>query len=213
MKYKLVLFDMDGTLINGRSIFKFAEEKDFKDELMDVLKDDIQPYIKSLKIAKFLEGIKIDDLLEIFRKIPLHNNVEVLLKELKKNNIKTAIVTDSYQFIADDLRSRLGIDFAFANNLLSKDGIITGDVIINNEKLINENINNKIFSICKSCILEDLCVKLDIEESEVIAIGDGIVDICMLEKAGLGIAFNAPEKVQKYANVITNEITKILDYI
>ena len=213
MKYKLVLFDMDGTLINGRSIFKFAEEKDFKEELMDVLKDDIQPYIKSVKIAKFLEGIKIDDLLEIFREIPLHNNVEVLLKELKKNNVKTAIVTDSYQFIADDLRSRLGIDFAFANNLLSKDGIITGDVIINNEKLINENIDNKIFSICKSCILEDLCIKLDIKESEVIAIGDGIVDICMLEKAGLGIAFNAPEKVQKYANVITNEITKILDYI
>ena len=213
MKYKLVLFDMDGTLINGRSIFKFAEEKDFKEELIDVLKDDIQPYIKSVKIAKFLEGIKIDDLLEIFREIPLHNNVEVLLKELKKNNVKTAIVTDSYQFIADDLRSRLGIDFAFANNLLSKDGIITGDVIINNEKLINENIDNKIFSICKSCILEDLCIKLDIKESEVIAIGDGIVDICMLEKAGLGIAFNAPEKVQKYANVITNEITKILDYI
>lgn len=213
MKYKLVVFDMDGTLIKGRSIFKFAEEKDFKEELMDVLKDDIQPYIKSLKIAKFLEGIKIDDLLEIFRKIPLHNNVEVLLKELKKNKVKTAIVTDSYQFIADDLRSRLGIDFAFANNLLSKDGIITGDIIINNEKLINENINNKVFSICKSCILEDLCIKLDIMESEVIAIGDGIVDICMLERAGLGIAYNAPEKVQKHANVITNDIAKILDYI
>jgi len=47
----------------------------------------------------------------------------------------------------------------------------------------------------------------------VIAIGDGIVDISMLEKAGLGLAFNASEKVQKHANVISNDLISILNYI
>ena len=46
-----------------------------------------------------------------------------------------------------------------------------------------------------------------------IAIGDGIVDINMLDKAGLGQAFNALEKVQKHANVISNDISNILNYL
>jgi phosphoserine phosphatase len=47
----------------------------------------------------------------------------------------------------------------------------------------------------------------------VIAIGDGIVDINMFDKAGLGLAFNALEKVQKHANVIPNDISNLLNYL
>lgn len=46
-----------------------------------------------------------------------------------------------------------------------------------------------------------------------IAIGDGIVDISMLDKAGLGIAFKASEKVQKHANVTSNDIINLLNYL
>ena len=46
-----------------------------------------------------------------------------------------------------------------------------------------------------------------------IAIGDGIVDISMLDKAGLGIAFKASEKVQKHADVTSSDIINLLNYL
>ena len=213
MRYKLVLFDMDGTLLNGRTIYKFAEIKGFENELDCLLKSNKKFYEITIEIAKLLKGFNKNELLDIFRRIPLQKNAEILINELKKRKIITAIVTDSYQFVADDLKKRLGIDYAFANNLLSENGIFNGDIINQNSKLIKDSINNEIYSICKSCILEELCKKLNISEKEVIAIGDGIVDIGMLSKSGLGIAYKASEKVQKHADVSSNDLIDIIDFL
>jgi len=211
-KYKLVMFDMDGTLLKGRSIFIFAEKINFKDKLMQLFKSDKEPYKKSIEIAQFLQGISSTELLNVFRKIPLQNNVEKVIKKLKEKNIRTAIVTDSYQFIADDLKNRLGIDYAFANNLIMDQNIVTGEIIVNN-KDHRKCCTDKRYSICKDFILDQLCKMLEISPREVIAIGDGVVDIGMIKKAGLGIAFNASEEVKKHANIISNDLNVILEYI
>ena len=54
---------------------------------------------------------------------------------------------------------------------------------------------------------------LNINSDEILAIGDGVVDIGMIKKAGLGIAYKASEDVQKNADIITNDLAVILDYI
>jgi len=213
MKYKLVLFDMDGTLLDGRTIYTLAEKKEFKNELTSILKSGKNFYEITIEIAKLLKGYKKSELIKIIREIPLQKDVEKLIKELKKRKIKTAIVTDSYQFVADDLRKRLDLDYAYANNLISLNGRFTGQIVIHNNELITDYINNEIYSICKSCVLDELCDKLGISEKEVIAIGDGIVDISMLDKAGLGIAFKASEKVQKHADVTSSDIINLLNYL
>ncbi|MCJ2513813.1 MAG: HAD family phosphatase [Candidatus Thermoplasmatota archaeon] len=213
MKYKLVLFDMDGTLLDGRTIYTLAEKKEFKNELTSILKSGKKFYEITIEIAKLLKGYKKSELIKIIREIPLQKDVEKLIKELKKRKIKTAIVTDSYQFVADDLRKRLDLDYAYANNLISLNGRFTGQIVIHNNELIKDYINNEIYSICKSCVLDELCDKLGISEKEVIAIGDGIVDISMLDKAGLGIAFKASEKVQKHADVTSSDIINLLNYL
>jgi len=213
-KFKLALFDMDGTLLKERTIFVFAEKKGFMDDLRRLIyNSDIEFYEKSIEIAKSLKGLDSKELLEIFRNMPLQEHVENVVKELKKRGIKTAIVTDGYQFVADDLKERLGMDYAFANNLIIDEGIVTGELIIHNKDLAEEFIGHKIYSICKSCVLEQLCKKFDITADEVIAVGDGRVDICMLKKAGLGVAFNAPEEVQKHADISISDMSVILDYI
>ena len=204
---------MDGTLLKGRTIFIFAEKKGFKEDLLRVMNSDIKPYEKTIEIAKFLKDMDGKDLLEIFRDIPLQRDVEKVVKKLKKEDIITAIATDGYQFVADDLRKRLGIDYAFANTLITEKGIITGEVVLHNTNLTEDFIGHEVYSICKSCVLEQLCNKFGITEDETIAVGDGMVDICMLEKAGLGIAFNAPDIVQKHADIVTDNMKVILKYI
>ena len=58
-----------------------------------------------------------------------------------------------------------------------------------------------------------LCNDLSITTSEAIAVGDGIVDIGMIKKAGLGIALNAREETQNNADVTANDLSVILKYI
>ncbi len=213
-KFKLVMFDMDGTLIQDRGIFVIAEKKGFKEDLIKKIKDyRIEFYKRSIDVAKLSKGLNKREILEIFRSIKLSENVKEVITELKKHNIKTGIATDSYKFLADDLKDRLGIDYTFANNLIINEDIITGELEIHNKDLTQDFFSGKIYSICKSCALEQLCKELGINLEEAIAVGDGKVDIGMIKKAGLGIAYNAPEEVQKNADIVTNDLRIILDYI
>jgi phosphoserine phosphatase len=208
------MFDMDGTLIQERGIFVIAEKKGFIDNLIEKIKDDnLEFYQRSIDIAKLSKGLNKREFLDIFRSIKLSENIEKVLYELKKQNIKTAIATDSYKFLADDLKERLGLDYTFANNLIINGDIITGELEIHNKELTQDFFSGKIYSICKSCALDNLCNELNINIKEAIAVGDGKVDIGMIKKAGLGIAYNAPEIVQENADVITNDLKIILDYI
>lgn len=206
------MFDMDGTLINGRTIFKIAEERNFKKELMEIIESKKDAYKKTIEIARLLKCMRTEEFLEIFKKIPIQKNADYVVKELKKMNIITAIVTDSYQIPAMYLQKKLGIDYVFSNKLLIENSHINGKVILHNKNPVKKFESCKIHSICKRDVLRYLCRELKIDSREVIAVGDGKVDICMIKESGLGIAFNGDEEVRKEADVSINELTEILKY-
>jgi len=213
-KYKLALFDMDGTLLKDRGIFVIAEKKGFLPELVRLFKDDSREFYKrSIDIAKLQKGFNKKEYLDIFRTVPLQNHAKEVIKELKNKKIKTAIVTDSYKFLAEDLRQRLEIDYMFANELVTNGDTITGELIMHNKNLEGEFYTGRIYSICKSRVMDQLCEELSINQEEVIAVGDGRIDIGMIKKAGLGIAINAMEELKKNADIITDDLRVILDYI
>jgi len=213
-KFKLVLFDMDGTLLKDKGIFVIAEKKGFLEELTRLIRDDTKEFYKrSIDIAKLQKGFSKKDFLEIFRTVPLQDHAKDVINELKNKKITTAIVTDSYQFLVNDLKERLGTDYAFGNDLVTKGDIITGELVMQNKDLAGEFYTGRIYSICKSGVLDQLCKELGITEKEVIAVGDGRIDIGMIKKAGLGIAINALEEVQKNADIVTNDLRVILDHI
>ena len=210
-QYKMVLFDMDGTLLSGRTICVFAEKKGFTDQLSAILLNTKEPYEKSIEIAKLLRGIQYQELLDIFRKIPLQEHVETIIPLLREKQIKTALVSDGYQCFANYLKKRLGLDYAFANRLAITNQLVTGDLLFLNQAL-QRNSNGKIYSINKRSILDFLCMTLDITPNEVIAIGDGSVDIDMIIAAGLGIAYRAPPDVQSHADIVTDDLRLIIKY-
>ena len=68
-QYKLVMFDMDGTLLNGRSIVVVAEKLGLIEQLYQELKVDKEPYKISIEIAKLLRGVDSREILEIVREM------------------------------------------------------------------------------------------------------------------------------------------------
>jgi len=213
-RFKLVMFDMDGTLLKEKGIFVIAEKKGFKKDLVRLITDNSKEFYKrSIEIAKLQKGFDKKDYLEIFRTVPIQNHAKEVIDELKNKKIKTAIVTDSYQFLVDDLKKRLETDYAFGNDLLTNGDVITGELVMQNKNLAREYYTDSIYSICKSGLLDQLCKELGITEEQVIAVGDGRIDIGMIKKAGLGIAINALEEVQKNADIITDDLSTILKYI
>ena len=209
---QLILFDMDGTLLQDRTIFTIAKAKHQTTQLQTILQTTKQPYEKTIEIAQLLKGSSAEKLLNIFRKIPLQPHVTTVLQHIIQQNIHTAIATDSYQFVAEDLKKRLHIHNAYANNLIIKNNIVTGEIHLHNKKL--ERCSNKtIYSICKEKILQTLCKHHHIHPKHTLAIGDGLVDCAMLHQAGIGIAYKAPPTVQQAADIITDDFRTILNYL
>jgi HAD superfamily phosphoserine phosphatase-like hydrolase len=211
-QYKLILFDMDGILLEGKTINIFAEKKGFTDQLSAILLNTKEPYEKSIEIAKLLRGRIYQELLDIFREIPLQEHVEAVISSLREKQIKTALVTDGYQRFAYDLKKRLSLDYAFANRLTIENHFVTGDLLFQNQALLR-NDNGKIYSICKRSVLDFLCTTMDITPNEVIAVGNAPVDIDLLEYVGLGIAYRAPPDVRCHADIVIDDLRLILDYI
>lgn len=211
--YKLVIFDLDETLIKGRTIHVVGEKKGFLASVLKLEACQMVSYKKNIEIAKLLRNMSSAELLDIFQSIPLQDHAQQVMQTLKKKRVCTAIVTNTYQFLADDLKNRLGMDYAVGNILMIKNGVITGELIVNNTHLQEMFDGCKIHPICKRSIVDEFCQKLKIQSSEVIAVGDGKIDICMLENAGLGVAFNASKEVQEHADISTSDLRIILQYV
>ena len=213
MNYKLIAFDMDDTLLSGRTIYVIADRKGFRDEVDRIISMEIPNYRKTMEIAKLLEGMSVEEFLEIFRSIPLNDNVPEVFDEIRKRKIKTAIISNSYDIAAKDLAERLKIDFVIANELIIKDGIITGEVISHNKNPVDKIGDCRSYSVCKSEALEEICRKLNIDPSETIAIGDGSIDRFMLSTAGLGIAYRPKANLEDYADVVINDMIELLRFL
>lgn len=213
MGYKLIAFDMDDTLLSGRTIYVIADKKGFRKDVDRIISMEIPNYRKTIEIAKLLRGMSLDEFLYIFRSIPLNNNVHEVFDDIKKRGIKTAIISNSYDIAADDLAKRLGVDFVIANRLIVEGGIITGELIIHNKNPIDLIGDCRSYSVCKSEALEELCKKINIDLSETIAIGDGTIDRFMLKAAGLGIAYRPKIDLSGYADVVINDMIEILKFL
>ena len=214
LKYRLAAFDMDGTLLQKRSIFVVAEKLGIIDKVMSIINSDVFNFEKTLEIARLLKGVKKDDFIKIVDSIPFHDGVEKLIRELKKQGIKTAIISAGYNLASDTVRKKLDIDFALSNKLrVDRNGFLTGETEMYNKNIVRIKNHCRSYSICKSDALRDLCMRLNINISETIAVGDGPVDIYMLRESGLGFAYRAPPEVQKAADIKIDNILDVLDYV
>ncbi|MDP9015672.1 MAG: HAD family phosphatase [Thermoproteota archaeon] len=187
-KSKLAIFDMDGTIINGRLIDALSTKFGLYDQIKQIQADpSILGFIKTQKIASLLKGIDEKEIIFALESIPIMNNFQHAVSVLKEGGCKIGIITDSYSIAAKTLANNYDLDFYTANDLMANNGLVTGEVCMPlGWDKINCFCKN---SVCKRYHLEIYANKYGVNIKDTVAIGDTRGDLCMVTHAGIGIAF------------------------
>lgn len=189
---RLIVFDMDSTLIQTEVIDELAELCGVGDEVKKITHRAMNGEIdfdESLKLrVSRLKGLDTSRMQEILEKLPLTPGVEEFIKTIKSLGYKVALISGGFSFFADALKLKLGLDYSFANELQIEDGKLTGHVT---GTIVNANQ--------KAILVKLIAQQENISLEQVVAIGDGANDLPMLATAGLGIAFHAKDVVRKEA--------------
>jgi phosphoserine phosphatase len=189
---RLVVFDMDSTLIREEVIDELALEAGAGDEVAAIteaaMRGDMDFRESLVKRVALLEGLDEAVLQRVADRLTLTEGAERLLKTLRLLGYRTAVISGGFDYFGHHLQSRLGLDTVHANQLEIESGRLTG-------KLVGDIIDGE----RKATLLQSLADELGIEQSQVIAVGDGANDLPMLRSAGLGIAFHAKPLVQRNA--------------
>lgn len=196
---RLVCFDMDSTLIQTEVIDELARKAGVFDQVSAIteaaMRGEIDFQESFVQRVGLLKGLDESVMKEIAENLPLTEGAERLFSTLKKFGYRTAILSGGFTYFGNHLKTKLGIDYVFANDLEIKDGKLTG-----------RHIGDIIDGDKKAELLKLIAFKEDIYLDQVIAVGDGSNDLPMLRLAGLGIAFHAKPKVKASARHVISEI-------
>ena len=187
---KMIVFDMDNTLLQGSFIQTAAKRFGFTRELTDILNQQKSNYIKTQKIARLLEGKTFAELINVVESIPLIGDAVQVIRELQVRGYVCGIISDSYHCIANHVKNILGLDFTLGNELEFQKSIATGEVRIPSQ-LLKDRFSQCEHEHCKSNMFQYILHRFGISLADSVAVGDGENDVCMLRMAGTGISFNS----------------------
>ena len=190
---RLVVLDMDSTLIQIEVIDELARAAGVGADVSRITERAMQgemDYDESLRQrVSLLTGLDVAVLDNLAANLPLTDGAETLVRVLKRLGYKIAVISGGFSRAAEALKRRLGVDYAYSNNLEVRGGKLTGRVV---GPIVNAQR--------KAELLETIAQAEGVLLDQVIAVGDGANDALMLERAGLGIAFHAKPKLREAAD-------------
>jgi len=189
---RLVVFDMDSTLIDAEVIDELAKEAGVGKQVSEITEQAMRGEIdfteSFARRVGLLKGLDESVLLTVSKRLNLTEGAERLISTLKGLGYKTAILSGGFTYFAKHLQQILGIDYVYANELEIEDGKVTGRVT-----------GQVVDGARKAQLLLEIAEKESIQQEQVIAVGDGANDLPMLSQAGLGVAFRAKPLVKESA--------------
>lgn len=201
---RLVCMDVDSTFVNGELIDELAALVGVKDQVAAITKRAMAgelDFSQALRErVKLLKGLPIDRAKGLSDQFELNPGAETFVKILKSLGFRVGLVSGGFDFFVDQLRQRFALDFAFANELETHDGVITGEVV-----------GTIVDPQRKAQLLKDMAKTYEVRLEQTVAIGDGANDIFMLQTAGLGIAYRGKPKLQEVADMSLNHNEGRLD--
>jgi phosphoserine phosphatase len=196
--FRLLVMDMDSTLITMETIDELADLAGLKPQVAEItaraMRGEIE-YDESLRSrVALLAGLDETALDRVYdERLKLSPGAQELLRAAKRAGIRTLLVSGGFTRITERLKSRLGLDYTHANTLETKDGKLTGRIagrIVNADGKCDELIR-----------VRDA---LRIGREHIIAIGDGANDLRFMAEAGVSVAYHAKPIVRGQATHALN---------
>ncbi len=203
---KMLLADMDSTMIQQECIDELAAEAGVGDRVADITARAMNGELnfeaaidERVGLLAGLDAGVIQQVLET--RIDLMPGGPVLLATMKANGAYAALVSGGFTAFTAAVAGQLGFDENRANTLLIEAGKLTGQV---QRPILGRQ--------AKVEALEDITARLGIAEADVMAVGDGANDLGMLGRAGTGVALHAKPSVQAECDVRVNhgDLTALL---
>lgn len=199
----LAVLDMDGTLLESRSVDVLCQKFGLETKLreIDTKANFIEEYKVSEAIAQLFAKMRASELEKTFDGIGVVNGAKNFIDFLKGRGFLTAIITDSYVFLATRLAKKLRVDAVWGNELEIVDGLVTGRVIMPLGWEKTEKCQKK--AVCKLHAMYELAQKNQIGMDRTLVVGDSRSDSCIIERAAIGVAFKPKDlSIVKIADLV-----------
>ena len=183
---KILIADMDSTIIQGESINELASYAGVGKEISEITSKGMNGEIdfeEGLRLrVKMLKGKSSNLFKKVIINTKLNSGAETLIKTLNSKGLNCYLVSGGFKFLTSFISKKLCFRDHYANDFEIKNDILTGNII---EPILDRGSKKK--------ILEDLCLFHNCTNLNVIAVGDGANDLNMLTTAGLGVAYEGKE--------------------
>ena len=194
---RLVVMDVDSTLIQGEVIEMIAAHAGFEAEVAAITESAMNGEIdfsESLTArVKLLEGVDESALGDVYDALVYAPGARTMIRTLKRLGYRFALVSGGFTQIIERIADELGVDYFAANELEVIDGKLTGRIL-----------GDVVDRAGKADALRRFADEARIPVRNTVAIGDGANDLDMLAASGLGIAFNAKPVVRDQARTSVN---------
>lgn len=192
---KILIADMDSTMIEQECIDELAAQIGLKDQVSDITaramngEIEFEPALRER--VGLLKGLSISVVDEVIaERITLMSGGRQLVQTMKQNGAYCALVSGGFTLFTSKIADKIGFDENRANILIEDGDRFAGTVA---DPILGKQ--------AKVDALNDICDRLNWAPSQAIAVGDGANDLGMLQLAGSGVALHAKPSVAAQAKI------------
>jgi phosphoserine phosphatase len=208
-KLRLIVFDVDGTLLKAVSSWRFLHERlgtwdKGKQYAEKFFRGTISYEDWARMDASLWRDLKLTRVSQIVDGIPYTIGARHVLTTLRKNGFKVVLLSAGLSVVTERIEREVGVNDSLANELKVENGLLTGEVKVN---VSFDNKDTALFPMLK---------RFNLGIDECAAVGDDETMITLFEGVSLSIAFNPRSwAVEEKADVVvkTEDLREVLPYL